>query len=275
MFGIEKGVILKVLSWNVRRANKNREDVWEHFLEIAPDIALLQEVGSLPSYITSKYSLLQRKANTRNGNFQIFYTSVLVKGMINRPIELKSSWDWVNDKLQNFAGNIISADISLKSGNNYCVASVYSPAWPVLSRDQLTELDVSGVKLENNPQVWLTEILWAFLLNQDMNESSWIVAGDLNSSLTFDYMWKGGPRGNQEIQDRMSELGLIECLRFFQGKLTPTFENPRDKKIVHQIDHLFVSEHMIEHLISCKTGDKDRVFGGSLSDHLPIIADFR
>jgi endonuclease/exonuclease/phosphatase family metal-dependent hydrolase len=104
-----------------------------------------------------------------------------------------------------------------------------------------------------------------------MNELPWIVAGDLNSSVTFD---KPRPRGNQEIQDRMSDLGFTECLNFHQGELTPTFKNPSNKQIVHQMDHLFVTEHLRSKLLSCTIGDADRVFTGSLSDHLPIIAEF-
>jgi hypothetical protein len=60
----------------------------------------------------------------------------------------------------------------------------------------------------------LTEILWSAILNENIKDLPWIVAGDLNSSVTFDTMWQEGPRGNQEIQDRMSALGFTECLRF-------------------------------------------------------------
>jgi endonuclease/exonuclease/phosphatase family metal-dependent hydrolase len=56
--------------------------------------------------------------------------------------------------------------------------------------------------------------------------------------------------------------------------LVPTFRNPSNGQIVHQLDHLFVSAKLATHLTSCKTGERDRVFGESLSDHLPIIADF-
>ncbi len=73
---------MKVLVWNVRRANDKRNDIWDYFLEIAPDIALLQEVGSLPSTISSCYSTLQRNAYAGNGKNQKFHTSVLVKGSV-------------------------------------------------------------------------------------------------------------------------------------------------------------------------------------------------
>ena len=46
-------------------------------------------------------------------------------------------------------------------------------------------------------------------------------------------------------------------------------------RIKHQIDHMFVTEALLSRLVTCKTGSQDRVFGSNLSDHLPVIADFR
>jgi len=45
--------------------------------------------------------------------------------------------------------------------------------------------------------------------------------------------------------------------------------------MVHQMDHLFASSGMAADLVSCSAGDHAKVFGGSLSNHLPIVADFR
>jgi endonuclease/exonuclease/phosphatase family metal-dependent hydrolase len=72
----------------------------------------------------------------------------------------------------------------------------------------------------------------------------------------------------------MSDLGFVECLRRVQRALVPTFRNPSDGKVIHQMDHLFVSGRLPAALVSCATGDHERVFGASLSDHLPIVAEF-
>ena len=132
---------------------------------------------------------------------------------------------------------------------------------------------MSEVKLKNNPDVWVTELLWAALQSAQPTSGPWFVAGDLNSSVTFD-MWRGGPRGNQEILDRMEALGFVECLALANGGLVPTFRNPSDGKEIHQLDHIFVPRSMADRLSSCSTGDRDRVFGGGLSDHLPVLAVF-
>jgi hypothetical protein len=196
---------------------------------------------------------------------------ILARGNIGLPIPLSSRWDWANRELEHFGGNLVAYRLSV-GGADYRVISVYSPAWPV-DPLRLEGIDVEAVKLKLNPKVWVTELLWAALLDTAVGEPPWIVGGDLNSSVTFDFVW-GKPRGNQEIQDRMSALGFTECLRKSQGQLVPTFRTPRGGKVIHQMDHLFVSSGKASSLTSCTVGDSARVFAGSLSDHLPIVADF-
>jgi hypothetical protein len=245
--------------------------VWDYFLEINPSIALLQEVGKIPLFITNEYKIIALNPINKKNLPQRFQTAILVKGNIGEEIILRSKWDWVNNELERFKGNLLSHQIIINN-TNFNVVSVYSPAWPVDPK-RLEGIDVNPVKLKLNPKVWTTEILWAALncvLNGDGN---WIIGGDLNISETFDYLWKGGPRGNKEIIDRFEALGLVECLRKFNGKLVPTFRNPSNRLIIHQMDHLFVTLPLWGKLVFCSTGDPERVFSKSLSDHLPIFAD--
>ena len=108
-----------------------------------------------------------------------------------------------------------------------------------------------------------------------LSDDQWIVGGDFNCSETFDYLWKGGPSGNREILDRMDDLGLTECLRTYNGELVPTFKNASNGNIIHQLDHLFVSDGLSYSLERCNTGDVSKVFDKSLSDHVPVIGVFR
>lgn len=179
----------------------------------------------------------------------------------------------MNDELRRFEGNLVAAEVALESGERFKVMSVYCPAWPV-DPERLQGVDVSAVKLENNPDMWCTELMWAALCNERLDGVPWIVGGDLNSSPTFDWMWADGPRGNKEVQQRMDKLGFVECLRHAEGCLTPTFRNPKGGKIIHQLDHLYVPKALIERLTACSVGDPKEVFDKSLSDHLPILADF-
>jgi exonuclease III len=264
---------MRICCWNVRRATSGCA-AWELFNELSPDLALLQEVSALPKTISEQYQVVLRRAAGKAGQSQRFNTAILVRGIIATEIPLSSRWDWVNSELEHFKGNLLAYEVNVL-GQKYRVLSAYSPAWPVES-ERLWGIDVTPIKLKLNPKLWVTELLWAALLDScDVNQPlPWIVGGDLNSSETFDYMWRGGPRGNREILDRMHDLGLRECLRHWNGSLVPTFRNPRDGRIVHQMDHLFVSESLASRLVSCITVEQARVFNASLSDHLPIVADF-
>jgi exonuclease III len=58
-----------------------------------------------------------------------------------------------------------------------------------------------------------------------------------------------------------------------QGKIAPTYRNVSGK-LLHQIDHLFVTKNLSQKLVGCEVGDESLIFEQHLSDHLPIIAEF-
>ena len=267
---------MKILNWNVNKATKmqKREGVWKYLLEVDADIVFLQEVNSIPSYIADKYTILKRKAITKNDTLQHFSTAVLVKGSIKEEIALQSKYEWVNKELKRFDGNLIAVKAVLDSGFEINLISAYSPAW-FIDRNRWKNEDYANVKLKNNPELWMTEILYSALLNEQIEGESWIVGGDLNSSLSFDDYSSKLFQGNFEIQDRMKELGFTECLNTFNDGLVPTFKNPKDGKIIHQMDHLFVTPNIYKNIHTCMIGNQDIIFKESLSDHLPIIAEFK
>lgn len=262
---------MKICTWNINKATKKREVVWKYLLAMDADIIFLQEVNSIPEFISLKYSILARKAITKNDTLQQFSTAILVKGTIKDEIKLYSKHEWVNRELERFNGNLIAAKIVLDSGFEVNLISVYSPAW-VIPRNRWKNMDITNVKLENNPDVWVTEILYSSLLNVNLNDTPWIIGGDFNSSPTFDLTFSSG---NQEILDRMNSLGLLECLEKFNNRLVPTFKNPKGGKIIHQIDHLFVTPDMYKNINTCIIGNRGIIFKESLSDHLPIICEFK
>ena len=65
---------------------------------------------------------------------------------------------------------------------------------------------------------------------------------------------------------------MIEVLSETHSVVVPTFRHARGK-IEDQIDHFFVTEDFWRQVSNCQVGDMDKVFGRSLSDHLPIIVD--
>lgn len=271
---------MRVITWNIHSANKDSR-IWQLLLELQPDIVLLQEVGDISEEIKNIYKILSKIAITKTGKPQRFSTAVLVKGKIIGEIKLSSKHAWVNRELEFFKGNFISCIVQTETQKTYKVVSVYSPAWPV-DKNRLKGIDVSQVKLKLNPDVWGTEIIWSALKNSILDNEKWIVGGDYNISETFDKEWqdKNGKvfgirsSGNKEIIDRMYAMGFTECLRKSNNdNIIPTFKHS-NQTVVHQIDHLFVTNDLYSKLEKCNVGDQAVIFGESLSDHLPIIADF-
>lgn len=262
---------MRVITWNCRRATAGSH-AWDYVRELDPDIALLQEVAGFPSVVERDWSIARLSAATKGGGVQRFSTAVLVRGEIDETFSLSSRTAWVQAELTRFAGNLVGCRIRL-DGEAVNLVSVYSPAWPV-DRLRLNGVDTSDVRLAQNPDVWLTDVLLAALREMEpRSRGPWIIGGDLNLSETFDSL-QGRPRGNLEYLERMSAFGLTECLRHATGAVTPTFRNASDGRIVHQMDHLFVSQPLAACLAWCRVGSPDRVFDGRLSDHLPIIAEF-
>jgi len=262
--------MMRVVTWNCRRASQS-SDVWDYLCELSPDIAILQEVTSLPKYLGNNFKLLKKRPTAKSGAEQRFYSVVLVRGEITQELQLRGSSNWVSRELQLFSGNLLSCK-AIVCGVPLSIVAVYSPAWPI-DRVRLEGIDVASVKLTQNADVWVADLLWSALQTEDLVGNRWVIAGDFNLSETFD-SWRGGPRGNLEYLKRMAALGLTECLRDYQGKLTPTFRNPHGGAIKHQMDHMFITDLLSSRPFTCNTGDYRRIFDASLSDHLPIIADF-
>jgi endonuclease/exonuclease/phosphatase family metal-dependent hydrolase len=267
----QRSMSTRVVTWNCRRAGATHA-AWEYLRALAPDIALLQELTGVPEWAHSEFDLRLATPPTKGDRPQRFQSALLIRGRIGAPVTFRSRIPWVNDELERFGPNLLAHQIELEAGPRLNVACVYSPAWPV-SRTRLEGLDLSGVKLTQNPDVWVSDLLVAALRDTPAGHLPWIVAGDFNACETFD-SWKGGPRGNREWLDRMAALGFTECLRYSRGALTPTFRRP-GKALAHcQIDHLFASAELKVHLVSCRVEPPEQIYEQGLSDHLPIVSEF-
>jgi exonuclease III len=210
----------------------------------------------------------------KDGTPQRFNTAILVKGRVEEAILLSAPTEWMANELKRFDGNLVARQVVCDNGTTIKAISVYNPAWGI-ERTRVNMYDLSEITLPTARGIWLADILWASLKHMKLSANEpWIVAGDFNLSETFD-AWRVGKQSNRAYLHRMRELRLTECLREFQGQLTPTFRNPsRGNPVMHQMDHVFVTKVLADKLITCITGDRDIVFGKRLSDHLPIIADF-
>ena len=142
---------VRICCWNMRRAS-DQSAAWQLLEELAPDVALLQEVNKVPATIAANYSVVtERAAGTTRGKVQRFSTAILSRGTIGEPIRLTSRWDWVDRELEHFRGNLLAHRVTVL-GQELRVLSAYSPAWPV-DPERLRDIDVTPVKLKLNPKV--------------------------------------------------------------------------------------------------------------------------
>ena len=280
--GLTYGSIMRIATWNMRRATPE-SGAWAYFTspKVNPDIALLQEVsgGVMPKAVGDEWAAVSSAPVKKNGESQGFRTMILVRKTLG-PIglederEIRHSQPWIDNLLAHFKGNLLFRRIHVPSVGVLNLVSIYSPAWSIDSTGRKIG-DTEGVKLTQNEWLWVTDILRSGLMEMMESDPSqrWVVGGDLNLSITFD-KWRKKGRGNAEYLDRIANLGFIETLASTQG-FTPTFKNTRGNRVVHQMDHLFVSRDFAEGLRDAWVGAADIVFGGSLSDHLPVIAELR
>lgn len=263
---------MRAVTWNCRRATAEHE-LWSELQALQADVLLLQEVGALPPEVHRDYEVLQGVPRTRAGGDQRFRTVLAVRGRLGPDIDLRTGTAWIDEQLDHFQGNLMGRRVTLAGGETLNALVVYSPAWP-LKREAYADADVSEVKLPENPEIWVSDLVVAALRRRpDLTTDTWLVAGDFNACETFD-SWRGGPRGNRRWLDRMASLGLVDCLRLHQGGLTPTFRKPGAADPHCQIDYIFGNPTLRQRLNYCGTGSRESVFGRGLSDHLPVVADF-
>jgi hypothetical protein len=147
----------RVLSWNCRRATQ-RSPAWEYLCELAPNVALLQEVSSIPLSVKKEFDIRYKRPANKTGTPQRFGSAVLVRGTIGREVLLQNPEDWVNAELGRFVGNLLVVEALLDRGPRLNVVGVYSPAWPV-ERARVAGVDVSSIKLTLNPDVRVADLL--------------------------------------------------------------------------------------------------------------------
>jgi endonuclease/exonuclease/phosphatase family metal-dependent hydrolase len=175
--------------------------VWEHLLDLAPDLALLQEVGSFSKRMQSHYTSIFGSIGpiTKTGAPQRFNTAILARGTIGDRIKLQSKYPWVNAELDRLAGYFVGAEVHLACGAHLKAISIHAPAW-VIARSRLVGTDVRPVRLVQSRDVWPADLLYAALdYSKPKPSEPWIIAGDFNLCETFD-LWKGGPRVSISIQ---------------------------------------------------------------------------
>lgn len=275
---------MRLVTWNLRRATETSK-AWEILVNLKPDIALLQEVTSIPTNVKASYAIKFQKAISKTGEPQKFGTAIITRGKFAGDLLLSSNYSKVNQEIEYFKGNLVSSTVQLEGYPQLNVISVYGPAWPLdwfklMDTDKVTELRRKGIKkftLSSSSGSEIIEIILSILENVELKDSWWIVGGDLNIA-GIGHTGKNDfdrDMANKGFLKQMEKLHFIECLSKYNGRTIPTFRNS-----MHQLDYLFVTNSLHSFLYYCFTGD-NAIFGDNaileqhISDHLPIIADFK
>jgi len=89
---------MRIITWNMRRSI-GTSSAWKCLTDLNPDVALLQEVSSIPSALYDLFDIKFLKAINKNGNPQKFGNAILVHGKIINELLLISEYEWVNQEL--------------------------------------------------------------------------------------------------------------------------------------------------------------------------------
>ena len=256
---------MNIVVWNLKRGGLNSES-WKIIHRVNPKICLLQEVTSIPDFILNDFSIIEEHPSNKTLEKQKFKSVCLVKkGVDFSRIKFNFS-NLTSEKIYNqFKGNLVGFNVE-----GFTFINVYSPPWEI-PKTLFNWEDVGHLKLKKNPQLWITEILYDIVKSTKFKDDL-IFGGDFNHSLMFDF-GRNGNRGNQEIINRFHKLGYFDSLGEYNGGLIPTFQNPRGKELIHQIDYLYIPKHLIKSIKSCKVIEKNNVLKNKISDHLPILLD--
>ena len=154
------GLPFRAVTWNCRGGALERAPaLWDYLVELFPDIAVLQEVSRLPESVRNSFAVRGARTPGPSGRPQSFQSVLLVRGTIGEPVRLRTDLNWVNLELEYFAANLMAYKVQVGS-RELNVMGAYSPAWP-LSRERLAGEDLSGVKLEHSPDVWVVDLVVA------------------------------------------------------------------------------------------------------------------
>ena len=264
---------MKTITWNVNKASCKKTNLWKTLLDEDPDVVMLQEVTSIPDWITNDYNCHSVTPMYFETGKAPFRTVILSKWRIDTTPFLYSDIDWINKIHAEQYGWITECETVNEVGVSFRIVAVHLPAFSI-PKKQLQGVDVKEIKLKAAVDVWFTEILWSLLQNAHAGDATnWIIGGDFNSSLGLDFP---KDRGNHEFVERLNSIGLTDCLSYHRACSVPTFQNAKDKRVIHQLDYCYVNAPLLERLNRAQVMTQERVFGAmpKLSDHLPVICEF-
>jgi exonuclease III len=253
---------MKVITWNLKSSTSSSK-CWEIILNNNIDICLLQDVISIPNAIKHKYFIESKYPTKKNLEKQKFSTVCLVKkGIVYESLTFLLESIHLEKIYKSFLGNIVALEL-----NDIVFINFYNPYWEI-PKILYDWSKIQNIRLKNQTKLFLTEILYGIV--STISDKKIVLGGDFNHSLKFDE--KREDKFNSERFSRFNKLGIYDALTYKLKKPIPTFID-RNKKLIHQLDYMFVSEEFLK-VGKSNILEKNIIYNNSISDHLPIYFEF-
>ncbi len=225
---------MKIVTWNMdcwKRDVSRHDEAWAYLVEELRPDIALLQEVRPPASFEGNNLLYTAIGGSRRWGSAIFTNGLPIHGI---PIENHKGW-------------VVAGEILLPNNSKAVAVSIHAR---FIEREVFPHLN------------YLFDDLSPVL-----EEQTFIVGGDLNAARLIDEVY--GTRCDSEFFDRIESSGFFNCHRKFHAKEQQTFWGKT--KYPYQDDHLFVSEHLKEQVLSCDTLDYERI--RKLSDHSPVLAE--
>jgi exonuclease III len=249
---------MRVVSWNMAywSAPKAHDGAWRWiFDELRPDILFFQEAVP-PEWVKAEREVVWAPAYP--GGKQPWGTGIVSRLPLH-PARVPPLDEWFRNlpagnsgkgrpSIHGADGWLTTARVSVPVLGSVLVASVHSPSFPI-EKGRLHGIDVTGMKLKRNPDLWFLDVLFFFL--RSMLGSRLLVGGDFNASRLLDKTL--GERGNNEFFDRIKDEGFVSLHRLFHDADERTFF--QKGKGPHQLDYIYADQPVAEFARACSVHD--------------------
>lgn len=265
---------IRVVTWNMAywSHRRTRDEAWRWVLgELRPDVFLCQE-AVVPEWVRAEHNVTWERSYPTGS--QLWGTGIVTR-LPCAPARVPGLDDWFtsipaslpdkNEKacIHRADGWLATARVTFPSIGDLLVASVHSPAAPI-EKARLAAVDVSGMKLKKNPDLWFLDVLFFFL--RPTLGSRFLVGGDFNASRLLDVTL--GDRGNNELFDRIADEGFVSLHRLFHDADEQTFFQLR--RAPHQLDYLYADTPVAKYASACTVHP-----AMDFSDHAPMLAELK
>ena len=245
---------MRVISWNM----KNKKSNWTFLSSLKPDIALIQEAYNLNnvpgnSLINNHTHKLKVKNNVNN----FIYSPKNKSERISFPNEFNNDFICVKTS---------------KNKKEVFFLSIYGNLdWHKFPN--------SETKLKKWFTIFAGQIaITITFLRNEYNAKNIIIAGDFNCERRMDNnptstrFMKNGERINNLLFDFILGMGFRNCVRKYYSGPQRTHKHVRSS-YNWELDHMFCTDELYDSLEKIEV--LDSVIQNKLSDHNPIVADFR